>query len=71
MKVSDVNFRRKIQTKVSDKNLRRKSQAKIPDKNFRRKVQKKSQTENLKQFKCVICDKAGFATKQHMLGVKI
>ena len=71
MKVSDVNFRRKFQTKVSDKNLRRKSQAKIPDKNFRRKVQKKSQTENLKQFKCVICDKAGFATKQHMLGVKI
>ena len=66
MKVSDVNFRRKFQTKVSDKNLRRKSQAKIPDKNFRRKVQKKSQTENLKQFKCVICDKAGFATKQHM-----
>ena len=71
MKVSDVNFRRKFQTKVSDKNLRRKSQAKIPDKNFRRKVQKKSQTENLKQFKRAICDKAGFATKQHMLGVKI
>ena len=75
-KITDENLRQKSQTKISDENLRRKSQTKISDENLRRKSQTKIWDENLRRksqtiFKCEICDKDNFATKQRMLGVKI